>query len=571
LNFNIISLTSTSFLSSFLPSGFIDINLQNSHYHSTLFNCARHGHIKALRVVLGYPEIHVNQTTAEKTTALMVAVQRGHQECVEMLAKAGADIGMLDSRGRSVIMIAAQQGHTAPLKFLLNHTQGRGVNRTQQSPDDVILVKAGGLGAGQAAADFTSGRVIVNDEKALKMAAARGRRASSLGLLPGTPSSPGTERGVEMSLASRNTALHMAAQNGHEGCVKELLQWDANLDCFNADNTTPLMLACREGHSQIVQILLDGGADVNLLDLNQCTALDIAKEEARSLRQMEGHVICVRLLKEVGYGHDGRESDFTVLSRVLDPKTFNLHKLLTAVRFYKVEPHSVLSQARISDDLKQVLLEEGVLLGLVDYMIAEGYPWNETVTSSLKPEAGAVYTLNGNYYECQILCGQLLIELHKTHHERVAVLAPKLWARMFTQFCHPAHESGSSRTGSGGGGKSSRRLSDHDGSHMGGNYPRSNTTGSSNQTLPWDAMVLNIFYKVVRELLVPPHGMGQQLLEFLGNDHVIANQGHHRLGSLKKRSCVDRLKLWMVVNILLQLQHYFFNFVIIPSTLMSFL
>jgi hypothetical protein len=108
----LVVVSSTSTCSS---SSFIDINLQNSHYHSALFNVASHGHVRALRHVLSYPNVLVNQTTPENITALMVATQRGHEECVEILAKAGADVGSVDSRGRSAIMIAAQQVYIAQI------------------------------------------------------------------------------------------------------------------------------------------------------------------------------------------------------------------------------------------------------------------------------------------------------------------------------------------------------------------------------------------------------------------------------------------------------------------------
>ncbi len=44
----------------------------------------------------------------------------------------------------------------------------------------------------------------------------------------------------------------------------------------------------------------------------------------------------------------------------------------------KVEPQSVLAQAKISAELKNALLDEDELMGLVDYMLTEGKvspPW----------------------------------------------------------------------------------------------------------------------------------------------------------------------------------------------------
>lgn len=62
-----------------------------------------------------------------------------------------------------------------------------------------------------------------------------------------------------------NTALHMAAANGHTEVVRFILKAVGDDKAFvnrlNSENNTALHWACLNGHADVVQALLESGAD----------------------------------------------------------------------------------------------------------------------------------------------------------------------------------------------------------------------------------------------------------------------------------------------------------------------
>ncbi|KAH8742671.1 putative ankyrin repeat-containing protein [Diaporthe sp. PMI_573] len=59
-------------------------------------------------------------------------------------------------------------------------------------------------------------------------------------------------------------SVHLAALNGHNGVIGNLLHADTGvLNVQDCRGQTPLIWGCREGHNEIVKILLDKGAAVN--------------------------------------------------------------------------------------------------------------------------------------------------------------------------------------------------------------------------------------------------------------------------------------------------------------------
>lgn len=68
-----------------------------------------------------------------------------------------------------------------------------------------------------------------------------------------------------MPLPSQNglSPIHMAAQGDHMDCVKQLLQYNAEMDDITLDHLTPLHVAAHCGHHRMVKVLLDKGAKAN--------------------------------------------------------------------------------------------------------------------------------------------------------------------------------------------------------------------------------------------------------------------------------------------------------------------
>lgn len=57
--------------------------------------------------------------------------------------------------------------------------------------------------------------------------------------------------------------IHMAAQGDHMDCVRQLLQFNAEIDDITLDHLTPLHVAAHCGHHRMAKVLLDKGAKAN--------------------------------------------------------------------------------------------------------------------------------------------------------------------------------------------------------------------------------------------------------------------------------------------------------------------
>lgn len=70
------------------------------------------------------------------------------------------------------------------------------------------------------------------------------------------------------------TAIHMAAQLGHNLCLGILLKYGADVNARDFLGRTPLMAAVETGRSDIIKLLLDNGADIRCRDVFNYSAAD---------------------------------------------------------------------------------------------------------------------------------------------------------------------------------------------------------------------------------------------------------------------------------------------------------
>ena len=57
--------------------------------------------------------------------------------------------------------------------------------------------------------------------------------------------------------------LYVAAQEGHLGCVKILIDYNADLDHAMNDGATPTYIATQNAHIDCLRALIDAGADIH--------------------------------------------------------------------------------------------------------------------------------------------------------------------------------------------------------------------------------------------------------------------------------------------------------------------
>lgn len=136
---------------------------------------------------------------------------------------------------------------------------------------------------GGSSGDDDSGSVVVDDGEAngarLRTMALNGALPVLRGLVANISSKPGGGTEVLNDPGTDGqTALHIAAQHGHEKVVAVLLDAGAAVNVVNAvTGRTPLHVSCVAGHALCVTQLLKAGADETLTDKRGRTALEAAR------------------------------------------------------------------------------------------------------------------------------------------------------------------------------------------------------------------------------------------------------------------------------------------------------
>ncbi|XP_061697062.1 ankyrin repeat domain-containing protein 50 [Syngnathoides biaculeatus] len=193
---------------------------------------------------------------ATAVTPLLAAATMGHMNVVSRLLFWGAAVDAIDDEGRTALSLAAAQGSCEVVRALLE----RGLDENHK--DDLGWTP-------------------------LHAAACEGHRAVCAVL---------TERGStarvgEMDVEGR-TALILAAQEGHIGPARLLLDRRSPIDHRAYDGHSALCAALLEGHVEVAELLMRRGADTDVRDAEGRPLL--------YLLVLEGRIHMVKLLIEKG-------------------------------------------------------------------------------------------------------------------------------------------------------------------------------------------------------------------------------------------------------------------------------
>lgn len=164
--------------------------------------------------------------------ALHLACQNGYSDMVQTLLDVGADLGAKDSDGNTALLVALKRGHGNCVILLLRAIASEfwGIK-----PDDVVTQFG---------------------ETALHLACQKGYLDLVQTLLD-VGADPGR------STICGDSPLHLAALEGHAEVVKLLLEAGAQKDSLTSNGGTALHLAAWKGHRGVVDLLLKTGIDVN--------------------------------------------------------------------------------------------------------------------------------------------------------------------------------------------------------------------------------------------------------------------------------------------------------------------
>ncbi len=199
-------------------------------------------------------------------TVLMIAAEQGHNHIVEMLLEAGVDIEAkddvwfpghyMDVDGDTAFMYAVSGGHYDTVKLFIQWgVDVNKKNRTTKTP--------------------------------LNYASSRGYNDIAELLI---------ESGADVNIQTRFPPLSMAVRQNHIDVVKTLIAAGADV---NIGSGEALRTACFYGNQEIVEILLQAGADVNIRSTTIVKGEERV-ETALGIAKKRGHDDIASLLKAAG-------------------------------------------------------------------------------------------------------------------------------------------------------------------------------------------------------------------------------------------------------------------------------
>lgn len=267
------------------------------------------GHREAVEILLD-AGAEADLADGDGRTALSVAAQcvpsggRGYGEVVSLLLERGSDPAHRDRDGMTPLLLAAYEGHDEVLELLLE--AGADVDETAGSQPSAVatvtpLLAAASMGHASAVNRvlFWGAAVDTIDGEgrtALCLAAARGSVEVVRALL---------DRGLDENHKDDLgwTPLHAAACEGHRTVCAALTERGsmARVGELDVEGRTPLILAAQEGHCSTVRLLLDRRSPIDQRGYDGHSALSAAT--------LQGHGEVVELLMRRGADTDVRDAE----------------------------------------------------------------------------------------------------------------------------------------------------------------------------------------------------------------------------------------------------------------------
>lgn len=225
-------------------------------------------------------------------TPLSLAASGGYVNIIKLLLQKGAEINSRTGSklGISPLMLAAMNGHTPAVKLLLD--MGSDINAQIETNRNTALT----LACFQGRHEVVS---LLLDRKA------NVEHRAKTGLTPLMEAASGgyievgrvlLDKGADVNAApvpsSRDTALTIAADKGHQKFVELLLYRGASVEVKNKKGNSPLWLAANGGHLPVVEILYNHDADIDSQDNRKVSCLMAAfrKGHTKVVKWMVNHV-----------------------------------------------------------------------------------------------------------------------------------------------------------------------------------------------------------------------------------------------------------------------------------------
>lgn len=203
----------------------------------------------------------VSNRTENAETALHKSAWRGGDTTVRLLLESGAEVDAQNEAGETALHIAAKRGRELVLQILIEH----GADVTAKTADGETALKLAAWNGREGTVRLlldnldgeTNSEAWLATSQMFKVAEAGDEEAMQLLL----------EKGADITAQAgygEETALHLAASEGHVALSRLLLENGANINAVNSGNNTPISEAAQFGHIEVVRLLLEHKADLAL-------------------------------------------------------------------------------------------------------------------------------------------------------------------------------------------------------------------------------------------------------------------------------------------------------------------
>ncbi|GFY88152.1 hypothetical protein Acr_06g0000920 [Actinidia rufa] len=255
---------------------------------------------------------NLNSRTESGETALMICARYKQEDCLKLLASAGADFGLVNAAGECAKSIAGSTQWTlgfqqavldviqggkiayssnpsvfSPLMFVTRandiETLKKLVEHSEINLDELDGNEFSAAMLAAAAGHVEAFRLLVFAGADINLRNKYGETAITLS--EANKNSDIYEKVIlEYALAkgSHNSAgfytLHRAAHRGDIESVRVLMRRGYDLNAFDGDGYTPLMLAARGGHGCVCELLISGGARCDTENARLETALKLTRK-----------------------------------------------------------------------------------------------------------------------------------------------------------------------------------------------------------------------------------------------------------------------------------------------------
>ena len=266
------------------------VDAQDAKGWTPLHFAACRGHSTVLEILLDAEATIDKRTGDHWKTALHWAAELGQDKAVSTLINSGASLYLLDMFRETALHYAAENGHEKTVDVLFNHNapldtlDSHGRTPLDCAEDQKTIctilrkhvdrdVQAGIPGSQMRLAAVTGDAVMLQsildkDELLTSPVDAQKDTALHLAALEGHRDIVDILIRKRFSVSAKGesgcTPLHRGSSQGHALIVRHLLENGADLNARNKTGRTPLLCAALNGHTNVMKVFLeDWHADVN--------------------------------------------------------------------------------------------------------------------------------------------------------------------------------------------------------------------------------------------------------------------------------------------------------------------